>query len=117
MPARFQLQYANGMLWRTLAGLAALVLVAADCRGQAAAELRQGQVKCPYNMGYLDLVFSPDGKLLAAGTFRDDTIVIFDVAAAKEKVRLRLPRRSAGYRSFLRFSADAASLCRPPGVT
>jgi WD40 repeat protein len=111
--ARFrlpQLQYANGMLCRALAGLAILALVAADCRGQAAAELRQGQVKCPYNMGYLDLVFSPDGKHLAAGLFRDDTIVIFDVAAAKQKVRLRMPRGSAGYQCFLRFSADGHQL-------
>jgi WD40 repeat protein len=98
------------MLCRALAGLAVLALVAADCRGQAAAELRQGQVKCPYNMGYLDLVFSPDGKHLAAGEFRDDTIVIFDVAAAKEKVRLRMPRGSAGGRCFLRFTADGRQL-------
>jgi WD40 repeat protein len=113
VPARFrlpQLQYANGMLCRALAGLAVLALVAADCRGQAAAELRQGQVKCPYNMGYLDLVFSPDGKHLAAGVFRDDTIVVFDVAAAKQKVRLRMPRGSGGSQCFLRFSADGRQL-------
>jgi WD40 repeat protein len=61
-------------------------------------------------MGHLDLVFSPDGKHLAAGLFRDDTILIFDVAAAKQKVRLRLPRGSAGYQCFLRFTADGRQL-------
>lgn len=104
-----QLQIAGGTLG-ALAGLAVLLLVAVDCRGQAAAELRQAQVPCPPNMGYLDLVFSPDGKLLAAGTFRDDAVVLFDVAAAKERARLRMPRGSAGYLCFLRFTADGRQL-------
>jgi WD40 repeat protein len=100
----------NRTFWRSLAGVVVLVLVAADCRGQAAAELRQGQIKCPTRDGYHRLVFSPDGKLLAAGLFQDSTISIFDVAAAKEKVRLQMPRGSSGSLCFLTFTADGRQL-------
>ena len=75
---------------RFLAGLFVLAVMVGDLFGQAAAEMRQGQIKCPPKTGS-PLVFSPDGKLLAAGSQQSSTISIFDVAAAKERVRLQLP--------------------------
>jgi WD40 repeat protein len=53
-------------------------------------------------------VFSPDGKLLAAGSRQSSTISIFDVAAKKERVRLQLPGDSYEYQ--LAFTADGRRL-------
>jgi WD40 repeat protein len=92
---------------RSLAGLVVLAVMAGDLFGQAAAEMRHGQIKCPPRTGY-PLVFSPDGKLLAAGSRQGSTISIFDVAAKKECVRLQLPDDSFEY--HLAFTADGRRL-------
>jgi WD40 repeat protein len=92
---------------RSLAGLFVLAVLVGDVFGQAAAEMRHGQIKCPAKTGY-PLVFSPDGKLLAAGSRQRSTISIVDVAATKERVRLQLPGDSYEYQ--LAFTADGRRL-------
>jgi outer membrane protein assembly factor BamB len=93
---------------RTLVALALVVLVPASCWGQAAAEMRRGQLKGPEKASFHRVVFSGDGKLIAAGAFQGSTISVFDVAAAKEKVRLQLPHENYDY--TLAFSADCRTL-------
>jgi WD40 repeat protein len=92
---------------RSLAGLFVVAVMVGDLFGQAAAEMRQGQIKCPPKTGY-PLVFSPDGKLLAAGSRQSSTISIFDIAVMKERVRLQLPGDSYEYQ--LAFTADGRRL-------
>jgi hypothetical protein len=92
---------------RCLAGLFVLAVMAGDLFGQAAAEMRRGHIKCPAKTGY-PLVFSPDGKLLAAGSRQGSTISIFDIATMKERVRLQLPGDSYEYQ--LAFTADGRRL-------
>jgi hypothetical protein len=75
---------------------------------KAIAEMRRAQLNGPAKSGFSKIVFSPDGKLLAAGSFQGSTIWLFDVAAAKEKVRLQLPLNNYDY--HLAFSADGRTL-------
>jgi WD40 repeat protein len=99
-------------LGRSVGGLLVLAVMVADLFGQAAAEMRHGQIKCPPKTGY-PLVFSPDGKLLAAGSRQSSTISIFDVTAKKERVRLQLPGDNYEYQ--LAFTADGRRLVSAGG--
>ncbi len=92
---------------RTLA-VVALLLVPTFGFAQAPAEMRRGELRGPANGGFGKIVFSPDGKLLAAGSFMSSTISIFNVAAMKEKVRLQLPHNNYDY--HLTFAADCRTL-------
>ena len=94
---------------RHAAALFALViLIPAYCWTQAPAEMKRAELKVPAKTNISKIVFSPDGKLLAAASFQGSTISIFDVAKAKEKVRLQLPRDNYDY--HLAFSADCRTL-------
>jgi WD40 repeat protein len=100
------------MFWpnkrHALALFVVVFLIPANCWAQAAAEMRRAELKGPAGSGFGNIVFSPDGKLLAAGVFQGSTISVFDVAAAKEKVRLQLPHNNYDY--HLAFSADCRTL-------
>jgi len=93
---------------QALALFVLIFLIPAHCWGQAAAEMRRAELKGSAKSGFGKIVFSPDGKLLAAGSFQGSTISIFDVAAAKEKVRLQLPHNNYDY--HLTFSPDCRTL-------
>jgi WD40 repeat protein len=59
--------------------------------------------------GYFrQLVFSPDGKVIAAGLMQGTTVSLFDVAAGKERLRLQMPEKNYDY--HLAFSADGRTI-------
>src|SRR5437879_2909253 len=93
---------------RKLAVFLLILLIPANGWGQAAGEMKRGQMKGLAGSGFSKIVFSPDGKLLAAGSFMNSTISVFDVAGMKEKVRLQLPANNYDY--HLAFSADCRTL-------
>lgn len=57
---------------------------------------------------YRNLIFSADGKLLAAGASQDTTVSVWDVSIGKEKVRLQMPGKNYDY--HLAFTADGRTL-------
>ncbi|HYT93665.1 MAG TPA: WD40 repeat domain-containing protein [Gemmataceae bacterium] len=57
---------------------------------------------------YHGMVFSPDGKLAAAGVSQGATVSIWEVGTGKEKARLQMPDKNYGY--HLAFSADGRTL-------
>jgi hypothetical protein len=106
-PARLTLSFAAVLMVTTLA--------AGPCRGQrdsstqegATKEMLRGRLVGP--QGYFrQLFFSPDGKLIAAGLTQDSRVVLFDVAAGKEKLRLQMPGNNYDYN--LAFSGDGRTL-------
>jgi WD40 repeat protein len=85
------------------------VLVPATTWGQPAEqEMRRGQLEGPAKSNFSRIAFSPDGKLVAAGSIQGSTISVFDVGSAKEKVRLQLPNDNYDY--HLVFSSDCRTL-------
>src|SRR5262245_55591285 len=92
---------------RWLAVSAMVALSPAACWGQVK-EMQRGQLVGPDNASFGKVVFSPDGKLMAAGSFMSSTISVFDIATMKEKVRLQLPDKNYDY--HLAFSADCRTL-------
>jgi hypothetical protein len=73
----------------------------------AAQEMLHGVLKGPKGY-FVEMVFSPDGRLAAAGLMQSDSVFLFDVATRKGKVRLQMPNTNYSYR--LAFAPDGATL-------
>src|SRR4051812_26902902 len=78
-----------------------------ETKDPATREMTRGLLRGP--TGYFrQVVFSPDGKLAAAGVMLGSTVHVWDVGSRKEKVSLQMPDKNYDY--DLAFTSDDRTL-------